>query len=168
MNRNNYPEDNMKLFAAILFTSIAVIGQAEIARALDDAEALSGLTSVRAVYDVRTNDEKTLQFMFTVIRDTYDETVQQDVKARYVASMRGPTVKLLVRSRHGEAALQEQTVSLINQLNQRGIRLEACGYALNLFAVEPEDLYQGIVTVGNSLNSLIGYQTKGYALIPMN
>ena len=94
--------------------------------------------------------------------------LQQDVKARYVASMRGPTVKLLVRSRHGDAALQEKTVGLIKDLNQRGIRLEACGYALDLFAIEPEDLYQGIVTVGNSLNSLIGYQTKGYSLVSMN
>ena len=158
----------MRLIAVIIFTFIAFIGQSQIAQALDDAEALSGLTSVRAVYDVRTKDEKALQFIFTVIRDTYDETVQQDVKARYVASMRGPTVKLLVRSRHGDPALQEKTLGLINELNQRCIRLEACGYALNLFGVEPEDLYGGIVSVGNSLNSLIGYQTKGSALIPMN
>ncbi len=129
---------------------------------------MSGLTSVRAIYDIRTKDEKALQFIFTVIRDTYDETVQQDVKARYVASMRGPTIKLLVRGRQGDAELQEKTVALIKELNQRGIRLEACGYALNLFGVEPEDLYDGVVTVGNSLNSLIGYQIKGYSLIPMN
>jgi intracellular sulfur oxidation DsrE/DsrF family protein len=158
----------MRILAIIIFTFIAFAGQAQIARALDDATALSGLTSVRAVYDVRTNDEKTLQFIFTVIRDTYDETVQQDVKTRYVVSMRGPTVKLLVRSRAGEAALQEKTVRLINELNQRGIRLEACGYALDLFGVEPEDLYQGIVSVGNSLNSVIGYQIKGYSLVSMN
>ena len=158
----------MRILAVIIFTFIAFIGQSQIAQALDDAEALSGLTSIRAIYDVRTKDEKTLQFIFTVIRDTYDETMQQNVKARYVVSMRGPTIKLLVRSRAGEAALQEKTVGLINELNQRGIRLEACGYALNLFGVEPEDLYGGIVSVGNSLNSLIGYQTKGYALIPMN
>ncbi|MBW2476622.1 MAG: DsrE family protein, partial [Deltaproteobacteria bacterium] len=49
-----------------------------------------------------------------------------------------------------------------------GIRLEACGYALELFGIEPEDLYSGVTTVGNSLNSLIGYQAKGYSLIPMN
>ena len=158
----------MRIFAIVIFILIAFFGQSQIAQALDDAEALSGLTSVRAIYDVRTKDEKALQFIFTVIRDTYDETVQQDVKARYVVSMRGPTVKLLVRSRHGDAEVQEKTVSMINQLNQRGIRLEACGYALNLFGVEPEDLSAGIVTVGNSLNSLIGYQVKGYALVPMN
>jgi len=57
---------------------------------------------------------------------------------------------------------------LINDLAQRNIRLEAYGYALNLFGVEPEYLYAGIHAVGNSLNSLVGYQTKGYALVPMN
>ena len=158
----------MRILAFIIFTSIATVGQTLPAQALDDAEALSGLTSVRAIYDVRTKDEKALQFIFKVIRDTYDETVQQDVKARYVASMRGPTVKLLVRGRLGDAETQEKTVALIKELNQRGIRLEACGYALNLFGVEPEDLYEGIVAVGNSLNSLIGYQTRGYSLVPMN
>jgi intracellular sulfur oxidation DsrE/DsrF family protein len=158
----------MRILAVMIFAFIACFGQAETARALDDAEALSGLTSVRAIYDVRTKDEKTLQFIFTVMRDTYDETVQQDVKARYVASMRGPTVKLLIRSRQGDKALQEKTVGLIKELNQRGIRLEACGYALNLFGVEAEDLYAGVVGVGNSLNSLIGYQIKGYSLVPMN
>ena len=158
----------MRVIAIIIFASIAFVGLTQPAQALNDAEALSGLTSVRAIYDVRTKDEKALQFIFTVIRDTYDETVQQDVKARYVASMRGPTVKLLVRGRQGDAELQEKTVALIKELNQRGIRLEACGYALNLFGVEPEDLYDGVATVGNSLNSLIGYQIKGYSLIPMN
>jgi intracellular sulfur oxidation DsrE/DsrF family protein len=158
----------MRFLAVIIFASIAFVGLTQQAQALDDTEALSGLTSVRAIYDIRTKDEKALQFIFTVIRDTYDETVQQDVKARYVASMRGPTIKLLVRGRQGDAELQEKTVALIKELNQRGIRLEACGYALNLFGVEPEDLYDGVVTVGNSLNSLIGYQIKGYSLIPMN
>lgn len=157
----------MRLFltiAPLLFTLVLVVP----AHALDDALAFSGLTSTRAIYDVRTNDEKKLQFIFTVIRDTFDETVQQDVKPRYVASMRGPTVKLLVRGRQGDAELMKKTVDLIQDLNKRGIRLEACGYALDLFGLEAEDLYKQVHAVGNSLNSLIGYQTKGYALVPMN
>ena len=82
--------------------------------------------------------------------------------------MRGPTVRLLVRGRQGDKALHQKTVDLISDLAQRNIRLEACGYALNLFGVEPEDLYAGIHAVGNSLNSLVEYQTKGYALVPIN
>jgi len=70
--------------------------------------------------------------------------------------------------RQEDKVLQQETVGLINELTERDIRLEACGYALNLFGVEPEDLYVGIHAVGNSLNSLVGYQTRGYALVPMN
>jgi intracellular sulfur oxidation DsrE/DsrF family protein len=135
---------------------------------LDDSAALSGLSEVKAIYDVRTADEKSLQFIFKVISDTKAQTEAQNVDAHYVAAMRGPTVKLLVKARHGDAELQKKTEDLIAKLTKQGIRLEACGYALNLFGVEPEDLYPGIVAVGNSLNSVIGYQSKGYALVPMN
>ena len=74
--------------------------------------------------------------------------------------MRGPTVRLLVRGRQGDKVLQQETVGLINALTERDIRLEACGYALNLFGVEPEDLYAGIHAVGKSLNSVGGIKLK--------
>ncbi|MGK2906918.1 MAG: DsrE family protein [Desulfuromonadales bacterium] len=152
--------------AVLCFTIL--IASAVDGHAQDDSLALSGLTSVRAIFDVRTSEEKTLQFIFTTIRDTLDATVQQDVKPHYVVSMRGPTVKLLIRSRHGDSELQGKTNKLIGELNQRGVSLEACSYALDLFGLEAEDLVDGIHAVGNSLNSLIAYQIKGYALVPMN
>jgi intracellular sulfur oxidation DsrE/DsrF family protein len=158
----------MKLILITALALLTLLSQPISSFALDDKLAFSGLTSTRAIYDVRSNDEKKLQFIFKVIRDTYDGSTQQGVKQSYIVSMRGPTVKLLIRGRQGDKVLQQETVALINDLVQRNIRLEACGYALNLFGVEPEDLYTGIHAVGNSLNSLVGYQTKGYALVPMN
>lgn len=133
------------IFACV--TTLLLAGMIQPAFALDDADAFSGLTSIRAIYDVRAKDEKTLQFIFKVIRDTYDETLTQGIKARYVTSMRGPTVKLLVRSRAEDQELQKETLKLINELTSRGVRLEACGYALKLFGVEPGDLYDGVFAV---------------------
>ncbi len=158
----------MKLILVTALALLTLLSQPFSSFALDDNLAFSGLTSTRAIYDVRSNDEKQLQFIFKVILDTYDEAIQQEVKQSTIVSMRGPTVRLLVRGRQGDKVLHQETVTLINDLVQRNIRLEACGYALNLFGVEPEDLYAGIHAVGNSLNSLVGYQTKGYALLPMN
>ncbi len=158
----------MRVLLIATLSMVTLMGQPATAFALNDAVAFSGLTSTRAIYDVRTTDEEKLQFIFTVIRDTFDEAGQQDVKQHYIVSMRGPTVKLLIRGRQGDPELQKETVALIEELNKRGVRMEACGYALNLFGVEAEDLYDGIHAVGNSLNSLIGYQTRGYALVPMN
>jgi intracellular sulfur oxidation DsrE/DsrF family protein len=158
----------MKLILITALALLTLFSQPIASFALDDKLAFSGLTSTRAIYDVRSNDEKKLQFIFKVIRDTYDGANQQGVKQTTIVSMRGPTVRLLVRERQGDKILQQETVGLINELTERDIRLEACGYALNLFGVEPEDLYAGIHAVGNSLNSVIGYQTRGYALVPMN
>ena len=158
----------MKLILIIALALLTLFSQPIASFALDDKLAFSGLTSTRAIYDVRSIDEKKLQFIFKVIRDTYDGATQQGVKQTTIVSMRGPTVRLLVRERQGDKILQQETVGLINELTERDIRLEACGYALNLFGVEPEDLYAGIHAVGNSLNSVIGYQTRGYALVPMN
>jgi len=158
----------MKLILITALALLTLLSQPISSFALDDKLAFSGLTSTRAIYDVRSNDEKKLQFIFKVIRDTYDEATQQGVKQNTIVSMRGPTVRLLVRGRQGDKVLHQKTVALLNDLVQRNIRLEACGYALNLFSVEPEDLYAGIHAVGNSLNSLVGYQTKGYALVSMN
>lgn len=147
---------------------LIVLSYSVSAHALNDVLAFSDLSSVHAIYDVRTGDEKKLQFIFRVIRDTLDETKQQNVEPHYTVTMRGPTVKLLVRGRHADPELKKKTNALIVDLNKRGVRMEACGYALNLFALEEEDLFDGIHAVGNSLNSLIGYQAKGYALVPMN
>jgi len=158
----------MKLILIIALALLTLLSQPISSFALDDKLAFSGLTSTRAIYDVRSNDEKKLQFIFKVIRDTYDGATQQGVKQTTIVSMRGPTVRFLVRGRQGDKVLQQETVGLINELTERDIRLEACGYALNLFGVEPEDLYAGILAIGNSLNSVVGYQTKGYALVPMN
>ncbi len=158
----------MKFFLIPALVLLALLSQPISSFALDDKLAFSGLNSTRAIYDVSSNDEKKLQFIFKVIRDTYDGATQQGVKQTTIVSMRGPTVRLLVRGRQGDKVLQQETVELINELTERDIRLEACGYALNLFGVEPEDLYAGIHAVGNSLNSVVGYQTKGYALVSMN
>lgn len=158
----------MKFFLIPALVLLALLSQTISSFALDDKLAFSGLTSTRAIYDVRSNDEKKLQFIFKVIRDTYDGATQQGIKQTTIVSMRGPTVRLLVRGRQGDKVFQQETVELINELTERDIRLEACGYALNLFGVEPEDLYAGIHAVGNSLNSVVGYQTKGYALVSMN
>jgi intracellular sulfur oxidation DsrE/DsrF family protein len=158
-------------FLSILTLVLVVSGYSSAAHALhtlNDAQAFSGLTEANAIYDVRTADKERLQFIFTVMRDTLREARQQNIKTNYVATMRGPTVKLLTRDSTGDPTLQKKIVALIGELNRQGVRLEACGYALNLFGLEEEDLLEGIHAVGNSINSMIGYQAKGYALVSMN
>ena len=89
----------MKLILITALALLTLFSQPIASFALDDKLAFSGLTSTRAIYDVRSNDEKKLQFIFKVIRDTYDGATQQGVKQTTVVSMRGPTVRLLLLRR---------------------------------------------------------------------
>ena len=54
----------------LMIVSLLIFLPTTHALALDDAEALSGLNKVNAIYDIRTSEEKTLQFIFKVISDT--------------------------------------------------------------------------------------------------
>ncbi|MDH4024376.1 MAG: hypothetical protein OEU57_03025, partial [Desulfuromonadales bacterium] len=99
----------MKFFLIPALVLLALLSQPISSFALDDKLAFSGLNSTRAIYDVSSNDEKKLQFIFKVIRDTYDGATQQGVKQTTIVSMRGPTVRLLVRGRQGDKVLQQET-----------------------------------------------------------
>ena len=139
------------------------------ALALDDARALASLAEAPVIHDVRTAEIKSLQFILKVIADTRNGLLEQNVTGDVIVSMRGPTVKLLVTgSQVGTPEARAALAKRISTLSAQGVRLEACGYALDLFALDPQDLIDGVTPVGNSLLSLIGYQNKGYAYIPMN
>lgn len=153
----------------IPITLAAILFIPGIASAMDDSRALEGVSSAPIVYDVRTDAGKKLLFMFKVIEDTYDSMRTQGIKGEVVVSMRGPTVKMLVAGSQTEPPeVRKQIANRLTELAGKGIRLEACGYALNLFALDPTDLLPGVNAVGNSLVSLAGYQARGYALVPMN
>ena len=85
---------------------------------------------------MRTGDENKLQFIFATIRDNLDETKQRNVNALYVVSIRGPSVKLLIRGRQVYTRLQDKAVALFDELNSQGNRLDDCGYVLHLFGLK--------------------------------
>ena len=60
----------------------------------------------------------------------------------------------------------ERIAERIRRLAERGLRIEACHIALRGVGVGPEQLLEPVIPVANTFNSLIGYQAKGYALIP--
>ena len=62
----------------------------------------------------------------------------------------------------------EEIRELVAELKKKGVRIEVCAVATRVFKVDNSALIPDILLVGNVLTSLIGYQNKGYALIPVN
>jgi intracellular sulfur oxidation DsrE/DsrF family protein len=147
----------------ILALSFFLLGTVQGAGPPKDREALKGLKTGKVIFDVRVPDKEKLTFHLELIKETFEGMREQGVQPLMIVTFRGPGVKFLARD---EAA--DWNGSLITELKAMGVRFEVCAVAARIFKVDTGALIPDVVLVGNVLTSLIGYQNKGYALIPMN
>ncbi len=147
----------------VLLFSLSGKGLAWGDGAPNDREALNGLATGKVVFDIRISDPEKLIFNLELIKETFEGMQGQGVKPVMIAAFRGPGVKLL--SREGTT---DEIRALVAELKKKGVRMEVCAVATRVFKVDHSTLIPDVVLVGNVLTSLIGYQNKGYALIPIN
>lgn len=137
----------------------------------DDSDALRGVKATKAIFDINFGDPKKLDLYLSVIEKTYNDLVQQGHQPDFIITFRGSSVRLvttdtLTFSEEDQQHLQNGA-TLLNKLSDQGIRLEACAIATNLFKIDNKTLLSAVKPVGNTFVSLIGYQSKGYSLIPI-
>jgi intracellular sulfur oxidation DsrE/DsrF family protein len=137
-----------------------------------DRAALEGVTAGKVAWDINMGDPRKLSLYLGVIQETYDDLVRQGVAPDMIFAFRGASV-LLISTEREEIPLEQhfdldEVAELLADLNKRpGVKMEACTVACRLFGVKAEKLLPGIQAVGNTFVSLIGYQAKGYGIIPI-
>ncbi len=91
-------------------------------------------------------------------------------KPVFVVIFSGPSVKLMSKNKEGfspeEQKLLDEIANTISIMAKDGIRMEICLVAANIFRVDPGSFLPGAKPVPNGWVSLIGYETKGYSLVP--
>ena len=136
-----------------------------------DSAALAKLQTGKAIFDIRTKEAGRLLFTLKVIEETESGMRSQGVAPDFVLSFRGGTLPLLKAepetANSAELAMLSEVRERLAEFRERGMVLEACNVAATLFKMDRADLDPTLHLVGNSLISLIGYQNKGYALVPM-
>lgn len=138
----------------------------------DDAIALRGVSSGKVVWDINTASPAKLALYLQVIEETYDDLVRQGIVPEMVFAFRGESLKI-IGLEHDQVTLAampeiKQSAQKIHELMHRpGVRMEACSVAARIFDVDTEKILHGIRPVGNTFVSLIAYQNKGYAIIPI-
>lgn len=136
-----------------------------------DQKALQGVTTSRTLFDINLTEAPKLELYLGVIKQTQADLVRQGVTPEIVIAFRGASVRLITSETWTfsveEQESLERSAGLLAELAESGIRVEACAIATNLFKVDTNTLLPGIEVVGNTFVSLTGYQTKGYALIPI-
>jgi intracellular sulfur oxidation DsrE/DsrF family protein len=138
----------------------------------EEYEALKGLKSIKAVFDVRINNPKSAALNLKLVHDTYKDNKIMAVtkKPAFVVIFIGPSVRLISKKKEGfspeEQKALDEIAATISEMSKDGIKLEICLFAAKVFNVDPASVLPGIKHVPNGWVSLIGYEAKGYSLVP--
>lgn len=135
--------------------------------------ALDGVKDIKIVFDVRGKNIKPIALQIDLIHKTYhDANIRAASERPKVAVVfGGHAVKLISDKRKGYNDEEKMLLDLVNgklaEMTKDGIRLEVCLFAANVHGVDPETIPAHINRVENGWISSVGYQTKGYSLVPV-
>ena len=138
----------------------------------NEYEALKDLKSFKAVFDVRMSNPKAAALNLKLIHNTFkDKNISAITKKpAFVVIFIGPSVKLISKNREGfspeEQKVLDEIANTISEMSKDGMKLEICLVAAQVFNVDPASVLPGIKHVPNGWISLIGYEAKGYSLVP--
>lgn len=140
--------------------------------AIDDAAALQGVQEGRGVFLLDFDSPRKTALYMEVIRGTHRRLERQGAEPDLVVVFIGPTVQHLTTEppdeldmRHGEqlASIRESARALAD----RGVRMEVCAVATDVFGVDNDSILPEMEVVGDGFVSLIGWQAQGYHLVPV-
>lgn len=153
------------------FALILCLTNTALAAPFNDHAALSGLSEAKAVFLVAVNNPGRVDHVLRVIGLTEKGLREQHVKPHLIVVFVGPDVAFLTRDRRGIGYMDQRAVAGIQKevgvLHKAGVDFQACGVAMKGMDVTPGMLIGGVQAVGNGYISAIGYQAKGYSLVPV-
>lgn len=158
--------------AVLLAVALALSGWAQMATA-SEYEALQGVKSMDAVFDVRGKSPKSVLVALQLVHNMYkDQALRQaDPEPQFVVIFIGPAVRLVSTARQGfspeDAKVLDQLAQEVKAMAADGIKLELCVFAAHLLKVDPATILPEISQVPNGWISLIGYEQRGFALVPI-
>ena len=139
----------------------------------NDADALEGIETGKVIWDITLSNPSRLLFVMKVIDETYEDLVKQDITPDMVFTFHGRVLKLLssqpIELDLDEEVALEELLELIQALSKKpGVKMESCSVASRILNIDNDTIIPEVKPVGNTFVSLIGYQQKGYSLIPIN
>lgn len=160
-----------KLVALGLMLAV-LLGMAGLSAAwAEEDEILKGVASTKVFFDFRNSDPKYAAVHAKLILLTHKDLKAMGKKPEFVVGFMSSAVKLVSSQRPGygmaDKADLDEIAKALSQMAQAGIRLEVCSTAAEYFKIDPATLHKDLKQVKHGWISEIGYQAKGYGLVPV-
>jgi intracellular sulfur oxidation DsrE/DsrF family protein len=157
---------------AALLIAILLVPVISLANQRTDANALKGLKAIKVVCDVNVGDPKLLLRRMELIDETYTQLIDAGIQPTFIVAFRGPATKYVTRGTGYVSpdyhAIKKEIQGWIVQFKENGFSLEQCAIAARGQKVSYEDVLPQITVVQNGYISIVAYQNRGYALLPMD
>ena len=134
--------------------------------------ALNNISTAKTYFDVNMGIAKKLVTRLKLIDTTYEQLTAAGVRPEFVVGFRGKATRFVTKGNdyvlEEDFAEKKKVHILVKRLQERGIPMEQCLIAAGFQYVAPEDILPEIELVQNGYISMIGYQIKGFAQVPMD
>ena len=137
-----------------------------------NADALKGLSTAKAVFDITTANPKKLNFYLNLIENTAKSMHAAGVKTDFILAFRGPATFYTSMDRKkikmDDVMMADKISAKLKSLSKTpGMELTQCAVAAHALKVDTKTINPAVKVIGNSWVSLIAYQNKGYAIVPV-
>ncbi|MEN8190180.1 MAG: hypothetical protein ABFS19_10065 [Thermodesulfobacteriota bacterium] len=134
--------------------------------------ALQDISTVKVYFDVNVGEANKLITRLKLINDTHSQLVSSGVQPELVVGFRGKATRFVTRGDDyvftEDTTAKQKVHGWVQQFKNSGISMEQCLIAAGFQEVDSKDFLPEINLVDNGYVSMIGYQTKGYAQVPMD
>jgi intracellular sulfur oxidation DsrE/DsrF family protein len=156
-----------------LFCILCLVGFFVVSASAEEYEALKGVKSIKTIFDFRDGNPDTALVHLQLVHDTYKNPAIRSVseKPEFVVVFMDVSVLLLSKNRKNFSPEEKQKLEVfdktISAMAKDGIRLEVCMFAAGTLEVDPESITPEIHRVGNGWIASLGYQQRGYSMVPV-
>ncbi len=161
----------MQRVLKVFFVLFTLLPGLVLADKPSDNRAINGMQTGKILWDITLANPENLLSRLNVLEETYEDMIRQKIKPQMIFTFRGGAAGLIARDLShldiDKAAAVGQVQYKLSELMKRpGIHMEACQIATRRFNLtEQNQLMPGILLVGNTFLSIMGYENKGYTTI---
>lgn len=139
---------------------------------LNHGGALSGVMTTNVFFDLNVGDPAKLRTRLQLIETTYSQLVAAGFSPRVVIGVRGMASNYFTRDAgyvpEDDLPVKKEIAAKVAKFRAMGFAIEQCRIAAGMQGIDVADFLPQVQIVDNGYISMIGYQTQGYAYVPMD
>lgn len=154
-----------------IFLVFFIVPQVASSQQQDTIGALDNLSGLKAYFDIKADSAAKIEKRLVWINDMYEQMSQKGIKASFIIGFRSQASFFVIRQ---DEDIDEEDIPAKRKIEKwlkhfavLGIPIEQCGLSAELYDIEPQDFLPEITVIKNGYMSMIKYQNKGYAFVPM-